>query len=318
MRKLLRKQGFAPNAWVTDKLRSYGAARRDLGLSARHQQGLRQNNRAENSHQPVRRRERKMQGFKSPGSAQEPLSQPHAAPVQGGGRACVAGRDCRGMTTRIDRANHVPGPIDVTKPAPQFWCDRQASCLPLLFRTWMMPALAGFRDVSLELLLSRLRAALAPVRSRYRPCRRSRCLRAAGSIRAGRVRGRRSGRRALRGSGCPITPWVVMPLSKADMKAVRSAPGRPLGSSRRLGRGLVEPGFCQVGDDAGRDHVAVGPSCAMSRFSRLKFHTNCSPSLFLTTLTERRPSRLRRHLPLAVGGAVQHLGSKHPLAGVLA
>ena len=78
MRKLLRKQGFAPSVLVTDKLRSYGAARRDLGISARHEQGLRQNNRAENSHQPVRRRERKMQGFKSPGSAQRFLSM-HAA-----------------------------------------------------------------------------------------------------------------------------------------------------------------------------------------------------------------------------------------------
>jgi putative transposase len=78
MRELRRKQGFAPKAWVTDKLRSYGAARRDLGLSGRHEQGLRQNNRAENSHQPVRRRERKMQGFKLPGSAQRFLSM-HAA-----------------------------------------------------------------------------------------------------------------------------------------------------------------------------------------------------------------------------------------------
>ena len=42
----------------------------ELGLSARHEQGLRRNNRAENSHQPVRRREFKMQRFKSPGSAQ--------------------------------------------------------------------------------------------------------------------------------------------------------------------------------------------------------------------------------------------------------
>ena len=67
-----------PSLWVTDKLRFYGAARRELGLSARHEQGLRQNNRAENSHQPVRRRERKMQGFKSPGSAQRFLSM-HAA-----------------------------------------------------------------------------------------------------------------------------------------------------------------------------------------------------------------------------------------------
>jgi putative transposase len=39
-----------------------------MGLSARHEQGLRKNNRAENSHQPTRRRERKMQRFKSPGS----------------------------------------------------------------------------------------------------------------------------------------------------------------------------------------------------------------------------------------------------------
>ena len=74
MRKLLRKHGLVPNVLVTDKLRSYGAARRDLGLSAQHQQGLRQNNRAENSHQPDRRRERKMQGFQSPGSAQRFLS----------------------------------------------------------------------------------------------------------------------------------------------------------------------------------------------------------------------------------------------------
>ena len=61
MRKLLKKQGFAPEALVTDKLRSYGAAKSEIGLSARHDQGLRANNRAENSHQPTRRRERKMQ-----------------------------------------------------------------------------------------------------------------------------------------------------------------------------------------------------------------------------------------------------------------
>ena len=70
MRKLLRKQGFAPKKVTTDKLRSYGAAFRHLGLSCHHEQGLRQNNRAENSHQVVRRRERKMQRFKSARSAQ--------------------------------------------------------------------------------------------------------------------------------------------------------------------------------------------------------------------------------------------------------
>jgi putative transposase len=61
MRKLLKKQGFAPDVLVTDKLRSYGAAKSEMGLSARHRQGLRKNNRAENSHQPTRRREYKMQ-----------------------------------------------------------------------------------------------------------------------------------------------------------------------------------------------------------------------------------------------------------------
>src|SRR4051812_8989314 len=59
MRKLLKKYRYAPDVLVTDKLRSYAYARRELGLSARHEQGLRKNNRAENSHQTVRRRERK-------------------------------------------------------------------------------------------------------------------------------------------------------------------------------------------------------------------------------------------------------------------
>jgi transposase-like protein len=70
MRELLKKQGFAPEVLVTDKLRSYDAATSEIGLSARHEQGLRQNNRAENSHQPTRRRERTIQRFRSPGSAQ--------------------------------------------------------------------------------------------------------------------------------------------------------------------------------------------------------------------------------------------------------
>src|SRR5688572_10634398 len=78
MRKLLKKQGYVPAVLVTDKLGSYSAAGAALGISARHERGLRANNRAENSHQPVRRRERKMQRFKSPGSAQRFLSV-HAA-----------------------------------------------------------------------------------------------------------------------------------------------------------------------------------------------------------------------------------------------
>src|SRR3982074_434844 len=89
MRKLLRKQGFAPQKVTTDKLRSYGAAFRHLGLSCHHEQGLRQNNRAENSHQVVRRRERKMQRFKSAASAQRFLSV--QAPPSAGGLAILLG-----------------------------------------------------------------------------------------------------------------------------------------------------------------------------------------------------------------------------------
>ena len=74
MRKLLRKQGFTPKLLITDKLGSYGAAFRHLGLTCPHEQELRKNNRAENSHQVVRRRERKMQRFKSARSAQYFLS----------------------------------------------------------------------------------------------------------------------------------------------------------------------------------------------------------------------------------------------------
>jgi putative transposase len=78
MRKLLKKHGFAPKLLVTDKLRSCAAAFRRLRLTCPHEQGLRKNNRAENSHQAVRRRERKVQRFKSARSAQRFLRM-HAA-----------------------------------------------------------------------------------------------------------------------------------------------------------------------------------------------------------------------------------------------
>ena len=78
MRRLLKAQGYVPDRIVTNKLPSYGAALRELGLSRQHDFGGRKNNRAENSHRPVRQRERRMQGFKSPGSAQRFLST-HAA-----------------------------------------------------------------------------------------------------------------------------------------------------------------------------------------------------------------------------------------------
>jgi putative transposase len=78
MRKLLKKCGFVPERMITDDLRSYGAAAHDLGLASRHERGRSKNNRAENSRQPTRRRERKMQRFKRVGAAQRILAS-HAA-----------------------------------------------------------------------------------------------------------------------------------------------------------------------------------------------------------------------------------------------
>ena len=74
MRKLLKKKGFSTRQIVTDKLKSYHKAFRTLHVNAAHIDNKRSNNRAENSHLPVRRRERKMQKFKSPGYAQRYLN----------------------------------------------------------------------------------------------------------------------------------------------------------------------------------------------------------------------------------------------------
>jgi transposase-like protein len=78
MRRLLKKYVFVPDRMITDDLRSYRAAACDLGIERHHERGRWKNNRAENSHQPTRRRERKMERSKSPGSAQRFLSS-HAA-----------------------------------------------------------------------------------------------------------------------------------------------------------------------------------------------------------------------------------------------
>src|SRR3982751_2803891 len=74
LRKLLKKQMRPPRVMVTDKLPSYGAAKKEImpGVKHRRHKGL--NNRAENSHQPTRRRERQMKRFKSAGQAQRFLS----------------------------------------------------------------------------------------------------------------------------------------------------------------------------------------------------------------------------------------------------
>lgn len=68
--KLMKRYGFVPKRIITDKLRSYGAAKRQVapGLDHWSHKGL--NNRAENSHLPFRKRERTMQGYRSPGALQ--------------------------------------------------------------------------------------------------------------------------------------------------------------------------------------------------------------------------------------------------------
>lgn len=73
-RKLLKGLRYVPRVIVTDKLRSYSAARTEVMPSVEHVQQKYQNNRAENSHQPTRLREKVMRGFKSAGHAQRFLS----------------------------------------------------------------------------------------------------------------------------------------------------------------------------------------------------------------------------------------------------
>src|SRR4051812_34440323 len=74
LRKLLKRQCRAPRVMITDKLPSYGAAKREVISGVEHRQHKGLNNRAENSHQPTRRRERQMKRFKSVRQAQRFLS----------------------------------------------------------------------------------------------------------------------------------------------------------------------------------------------------------------------------------------------------
>jgi putative transposase len=73
-KKLLKSLHYVPRVVITDKLKSYGAAKREILPGVEHRQHRSLNNRAENSHQPMRQRERHMQGFKSPGHAQRFLA----------------------------------------------------------------------------------------------------------------------------------------------------------------------------------------------------------------------------------------------------
>lgn len=72
--RLLKKQGLTPKRIITDKLRSYRAAKRNVIPSVEHRSHKGLNNRAEISHVPLRKRERMMQGFRSVGSLQRFVS----------------------------------------------------------------------------------------------------------------------------------------------------------------------------------------------------------------------------------------------------
>ena len=73
-RKLLKGLHYVPRVIITDKLKRYGAAKREILPGVEHRQHKRLNNRAENSHQPTRLREKNMRKFKSAGRAQRFLS----------------------------------------------------------------------------------------------------------------------------------------------------------------------------------------------------------------------------------------------------
>ncbi len=73
-RKLLKGLYYAPRVMITDKLGSYGAAKREIIPCVEHRQHKGLNNRAENSHQPTRQQEKQMRRFKSPKQAQQFLS----------------------------------------------------------------------------------------------------------------------------------------------------------------------------------------------------------------------------------------------------
>jgi putative transposase len=110
-RKLLKNLEYVPRVLVTDKLASYGAARRRVLRSVEHRKSKYLNNRAENSHQPTRHRERAMKRFTSPGHAQRFLSafsgiSPHFRPRR---HRLGASEYRREMDTRFTTWNQITG-----------------------------------------------------------------------------------------------------------------------------------------------------------------------------------------------------------------
>ncbi len=114
-RKLLTGLEYAPRVLITDKLGSYGVAHRRLTSGVEHRKSKYLNNRAENSYQPTRQRERAMKRFASPGHAQRFLSafsgiSPHFRP----GRHRLSAKEYRRqMTDRFTIWNQITGTATV-------------------------------------------------------------------------------------------------------------------------------------------------------------------------------------------------------------
>ncbi|MER8090726.1 IS6 family transposase [Streptomyces sp. NPDC058316] len=118
-RKLLKRTCSVPRVIVTDKLRSHGAAHREIMPSVEHRSHKGLNNRAENSHQPTRQRERAMKGFRSVGGAQQFLSafsgiSPHFRPRR---HLMTAPEDRTEMTTRFAIWDQLTGVADLPAAA---------------------------------------------------------------------------------------------------------------------------------------------------------------------------------------------------------
>jgi putative transposase len=110
-RKLLRRAGREPRVIITDKLRSYGVAKRKVLPHVVHRQNRYLNNRAENSHQPTRQRERRMRRFKSPQQAQRFLSvfDPIATHFRTDRHRISAARNRAMLNIRVATWNEVAG-----------------------------------------------------------------------------------------------------------------------------------------------------------------------------------------------------------------
>ena len=118
-RRLMKKTRTVPRVVVTDRLRSYGAAHREVVPCVEHRSHKGLNSRAENSHQPTRQRERAMKGFRSVGGAQRFLSafggiSPHFRPR----RHLMPAHDYRAeMSIRFAIWEHITGVVGLATAA---------------------------------------------------------------------------------------------------------------------------------------------------------------------------------------------------------